>query len=62
MTDVERGTLTAVIMAILAALCFVPLAMMEYQQCANPTTEKIGSVSLWDSCGTERKREAINDE
>jgi hypothetical protein len=23
---------------------------------------KIGSVSIWDSCGTTREREAINDE
>ena len=62
MTDVERGTLTAVIMAILAALCLVPLVMIERTECANPTTEKIGSVSIWDNCGTTRKREAINDE
>ncbi len=50
------------ILAVLAVLCLVGLFMFGEKQCANPTTEKIGSVSMWDSCGTERKREAVNDD
>jgi hypothetical protein len=52
----------ALILAVLAVLCLVGLFALGERQCANPTTEKIGSVSLWDSCGTTRKREAVNDE
>ncbi len=48
-------------LAVLAVLCLVGLFMFGEKQCANPVTEKIGSVSIWDSCGTERKREAVND-
>ena len=62
MTDVERGTLTAVIMAILAALCLGPLVMIEHSQCANPGTEKIGNMPIWGSCGTTRERKAVNDD
>lgn len=57
-----RGRCGALILAVLAVLCLVGLFMFGEKQCANPMTEKIGSVSLWDSCGTTRKREAINDE
>lgn len=52
----------ALILAMLAVLCLVGLFTLGERPCANPVTEKIGSVSLWDSCGTTRKREAINDE
>lgn len=52
----------ALILAVLAVLCLVGLFMFGEKQCANPVTERIGSVSLWDSCGTERKREAVNDD
>lgn len=60
--EIKRGNCTALILAVLAVLCLVGLFMSGEKQCANPMTEKIGSVSLWDSCGTTREREAVNDE
>jgi hypothetical protein len=49
-------------LAVLAVLCLVGLFMFGEKQCANPVTEKIGNMPIWDSCGTTREREAINDE
>lgn len=60
--EVKRGNRTALIIAILAAVCLVPLLLIDWKQCGNPTTERVGGIAVWDNCGTERKREAINDE
>jgi hypothetical protein len=60
--EAKRGNRTALIIALLAALCLVPLVLFERKQCGNPTTERVGGIAVWDQCGTERKREAINDE
>jgi len=62
----ERRILTALmvlILTVLGAVLLMPFYVtIESKQCANPVTERIGSVPLWDSCGTERKKEAVNDD
>jgi hypothetical protein len=37
------------------------LAVVEQKPCKVPETEKLGGASIWDYCGTERKREAVNE-
>ena len=59
--EVQRGNRTALIIAIGAALCLVALAVVEQKPCKVPETEKLGGASMWDYCGTERKREAVNE-
>ena len=60
--EVERGNRTAIAIAIVAALCLlVALALVEQKPCKVPETQKLGGASMWDYCGTERKREAVNE-
>ena len=60
--EVQRGNRTAIAIAIGAALCLVALFFVEQKPCKNPETEKLGNAPMWDYCGTERERQAINDE
>ena len=59
--EVERGNRTAMIIAIGAALCLVALAFVDRKECKVPETEKLGNSPVWDYCGTEREREAVNE-
>lgn len=59
--EVERGNRTAIAIAIGALLCLVALYFVEQKPCKVPETEKLGGVNMWDYCGTEREREAVNE-
>ena len=59
--EVERGNRTAIAIAIGAALCLVALFFVEQKPCSKPETEKLGGASMWDYCGTERERTAVNE-
>ncbi len=59
--EVQRGNRTAIAIAIGAALCLVALYFVEQKPCSKPETEKLGGASMWDYCGTEREREAVNE-
>ena len=56
-----RGSCGALIIAAGALLCLVMLAVVEQKPCKVPETEKLGGASIWDYCGTEREREAVNE-
>ena len=60
-TEDRRGRGGALIIAIGAALCLVALYFVEQKPCSKPETEKLGGASMWDYCGTEREREAVNE-
>lgn len=57
----RRGRCGAIAIAIGALLCLVALAFVDQKPCKVPETEKLGNAPLWDYCGTERKREAVNE-
>ena len=57
----RRGRCGALIVAAGALLCLVMLAVVEQKPCKVPETEKLGGASMWDYCGTEREREAVNE-
>lgn len=61
--EIERGNRrTAIAIAIGAALCLVvALFFVEQKPCKNPETEKLGNAPMWDYCGTERERTAVNE-
>ncbi len=56
-----RGSCGALIIAAGALLCLVMLAVVEQKPCKVPETEKLGNSPVWDYCGTEREREAVNE-
>ena len=56
-----RGRCGALIIAAGALLCLVALFFVEQKPCKNPETEKLGNAPMWDYCGTERERTAVNE-
>lgn len=60
-TEVQRGDRTAIAIAAGALLCLVMLAVVEQKPCTKPETQKLGNSPVWDYCGTEREREAVNE-
>ena len=61
MSEVQWDTFRAVVAGTIAALCLVMLAIIEQKPCKVPETEKLGGASMWDYCGTERERTAVNE-